>query len=126
MVRTSDSSSSTAIDMNRDLEDQKNAQKKARHWELVFDQIHVTPEVLNYPYKGSGTDSDPYVVEYIPGDRRNPLSFTMLKKWSITMLLAFVSSHLPFYVIKVSVIIFRNLVCVTNGSEISYTQVPTY
>ncbi|KAF7897275.1 hypothetical protein EAF00_005503 [Botryotinia globosa] len=96
MVRTSDSGSSTTINMDRDLEEQKNVQKKARHWELVFDQIHVTPEVLNYPYRGSGTEQDPYVVEYIPGDRRNPLNFTMLKKWTITLLLAFATLAVSF------------------------------
>ncbi|KAF7880955.1 uncharacterized protein EAF02_006846 [Botrytis sinoallii] len=96
MVRTSDSSSSTAMNMDRDLEEQKNVQKKARHWELVFDQIHVTPEVLNYPYRGSGTEQDPYVVEFIPGDRRNPLNFTMLKKWTITLLLAFATLAVSF------------------------------
>ncbi|KAF7930227.1 hypothetical protein BELL_0965g00010 [Botrytis elliptica] len=96
MVRTSDSSSLTATNMDRDLEEQKNVQKKARHWELVFDQIHVTPEVLNYPYRGSGTEQDPYVVEFIPGDRRNPLNFTMLKKWTITLLLAFATLAVSF------------------------------
>ncbi|TGO30536.1 hypothetical protein BPAE_0005g01320 [Botrytis paeoniae] len=96
MVRTSDSGSSTAMNMDRDLEEQKNVQKKARHWELVFDQIHVTPEVLNYPYRGSGTEQDPYVVEYIPNDRRNPLNFTMLKKWTITLLLAFATLAVSF------------------------------
>lgn len=91
MVRTSDSGSSTAMDMERDVEGQKTARKRARHWELVFDQVHVTPEVLDYPYKGSGTERDPYVVEFIPDDRRNPMNFTMWKKWTITILLAFVS-----------------------------------
>lgn len=96
MARTSNSdSSSTTMDVDRDLEEQKFVQKEPRHWELVFDQTHVTPEVLNYPYKGSGTEADPYLVEYIPGDRRNPMNFTMLKKWTITILLAFVSSP-PF------------------------------
>ncbi|APA10204.1 hypothetical protein sscle_06g049740 [Sclerotinia sclerotiorum 1980 UF-70] len=90
MVRNSDSNSasSTVVNMDRDLEEQKYVQKKAKHWELVFDQTHVTPEVLNYPYKGSGTEQDPYVVEYIPNDRRNPMNFSMLKKWSLTILLA--------------------------------------
>ena len=66
-------------------------QKKASHWELVFDQTHVTPEVLNWPYKGSGTREDPYVVVYIDNDRRNPMLFSQVKKWMITLLVAFVS-----------------------------------
>lgn len=124
MVRTSDSGSSTTMTMDRDMEGQKNVQKRARHWELVFDQIHVTPEVLKYPYRGSGTEHDPYVVEFIPDDRRNPMNFTMLKKWTITLLLAFVSS--PPFCIKVSVIIPRSLSCVTDGGKTYILLLPTY
>jgi hypothetical protein len=75
----------------RDVEAQKKGQKKASHWELVFDQTHVTPEVINWPYKGSGTKADPFVVVYIDGDRRNPMLFPKWKKWVITLLVAFVS-----------------------------------
>jgi hypothetical protein len=90
-------SSMTAIDVQpeqeipRDIEKQKMTQKQASHWELVWDQTHVTPEVVNWPYKGSGTEEDPYVVEYIENDRRNPMLFPQWKKWMITILVAFVS-----------------------------------
>ena len=91
----SSSSSMTATEPlerdERDIEARKTTQKKASHWQLVFDQTHVTPEVLNYPYKGSGTEEDPYVVEYIPNDRRNPMLFPTWKKWTITLLVAFVN-----------------------------------
>jgi hypothetical protein len=90
---TSSSSSITATEspVERDVESQKSSQKKASHWELVFDQTHVTLEVLNWPYKGAGTEEDPYVVEYITNDRRNPMGFPDWKKWLITILVAFVS-----------------------------------
>jgi hypothetical protein len=90
---TSSSSSITATESleERDVESQKSSQKKASHWELVFDQTHVTLEVLNWPYKGAGTEEDPYVVEYITNDRRNPMGFPDWKKWLITILVAFVS-----------------------------------
>jgi len=52
----------------------------------------VTPEVLNWPYKGAGTEEDPFVVEYIENDRRNPMLFPQWKKWMITILVAIVSS----------------------------------
>ena len=58
---------------------------------MVFDQTHVTPEVLNWIYKGRGTEEDPYVVEYIDNDRRNPMLFPQWKKWMITVLVAVVS-----------------------------------
>jgi hypothetical protein len=94
---SSSSSSTIAADMSdRDIEEQKTQQKRARHWHLVFDQTHVTPEVLNHPYRGSGTEEDPYVVEYIPNDRRNPMGWSMFKKWTITLLVAVVSPPLFF------------------------------
>lgn len=92
---TSSSSSTTAAEAGHDVETQgkspRQKQKKASHWELVFDQTHVTDEVLNWQYKGSGTEADPYVVEYIENDRRNPMLFSEVKKWTITILVAFVS-----------------------------------
>lgn len=77
----------------RDVEAQRTPQEKAAHWQLVVDQTHVTPAVLNHKYRGSGTAEDPFIVEYIPNDRRNPMLFPKWKKWTITLLAAFV--HLP-------------------------------
>lgn len=93
---TSSASSATVADAaDHDVEAQKRGtQKQSSHWELVFDQTHVTPEVLNWPYKGEGTQKSPYVVEYIENDRRNPMLFPQWKKWMITILVAFVSLHL--------------------------------
>jgi hypothetical protein len=89
----SSASSTTAMEPpERDVEALKGStQQKASHWKLVIDQTHVTPEVLRWPYKGSGTEEDPYVVEYIENDRRNPMLFPTWKKWVITILVAFVS-----------------------------------
>ncbi|KKZ68806.1 hypothetical protein EMCG_05605 [[Emmonsia] crescens] len=59
------------------------------HWRQVIDQGAVTDEVINYPYPGSGTDDDPFVVQWIPNnDPRNPMQFSNLKKWSITLVVA--------------------------------------
>jgi hypothetical protein len=74
------------------IELQEYTQEKSSHWQLVIDQTHVTPAVINWPYNGSGTEEDPYVVVYIENDRRNPLLFPRWKKWMITLLVAFVSS----------------------------------
>ena len=91
----SSGSSMTVTELaDRDIESRNNAQKKASHWQLVIDQTHVTPEVINWPYKGSGTEADPYVLVYIENDRRNPMLFPLWKKWMITLLVAFVSFHL--------------------------------
>lgn len=63
--------------------------KKIPYWRLIVDQGVVTQEIIDYPYAGSGTDEDPYVVQWIPNDPRNPMLFGAFKKWGITMLVAF-------------------------------------
>lgn len=59
------------------------------HWRLVIDQAGITPDVADFKYQGSGTDDDPYLVRWIPNDPRNPMLFGELKKWLITMVVAF-------------------------------------
>lgn len=61
---------------------------KIPYWRLVADQAGVTTDVLNFQYKGAGTESDPYLVQFIPNDPRNPMLFSDVKKWFITMTVA--------------------------------------
>lgn len=70
--------------------------KQPSHWKLVIDQIHITDAVRNHRYQGSGIDSDPYVVEFIPNDPRNPMLFAQWKKWAITLLVAFATLAVSF------------------------------
>ncbi len=80
-----------------DLESQKStAPEKVSHWRLVKDHAVVTPAVLHYPYRGSGTEEDPYLVEFIPHDPRNPMAFPHWKKWSITIIMAFATLAVSF------------------------------
>ncbi|KAH8880833.1 MFS general substrate transporter [Thozetella sp. PMI_491] len=58
------------------------------HWRLVFDQAGITPEVANFKYPGSGTEDDPYKVQWIPGDPRNPMLFPPVKRWFITIVVS--------------------------------------
>ncbi|KAJ5247442.1 hypothetical protein N7468_002425 [Penicillium chermesinum] len=62
---------------------------KIPYWRLIIDQGVVTPEIINYPYSGSGTEDDPYSVSWIPDDPRNPMLFSEVEKWTYTMLVAF-------------------------------------
>ncbi|CAI7661407.1 unnamed protein product [Penicillium glandicola] len=64
---------------------------KIPFWRLVFDQKVVTEEVMQFPYLGSGTEDDPYAVIWIPADPRNPMNFGPIRKWSITLLVSFVT-----------------------------------
>ena len=55
------------------------------HWRIVYDQALVTPEVMRWEYEGSGTEDDPYIVDWIENDPRNPMLFPVWKKWAITI-----------------------------------------
>ncbi|KFA71249.1 hypothetical protein S40288_07806 [Stachybotrys chartarum IBT 40288] len=70
-------------------EGEPTAPTKIPYWRLVTDQAGVTTEVANHPYQGSGTEDDPYLVQWIPNDPRNPMLFSDKKKWFITMSVAF-------------------------------------
>ncbi|KAJ5335744.1 uncharacterized protein N7506_005680 [Penicillium brevicompactum] len=61
---------------------------KIPHWRMIFDQGVVTQQILDYPYPGSGTDEDPFVVTWIADDPRNPMNFSGVKKWTLTMVVA--------------------------------------
>ncbi|KAJ5519875.1 Major facilitator superfamily domain general substrate transporter [Penicillium fimorum] len=64
---------------------------KIPFWRLIFDQKIVTEQVMQFPYTGSGTEDDPYAVVWIPADPRNPMNFHPIRKWSITLLVSFVT-----------------------------------
>lgn len=61
---------------------------KIPFWRIVFDQAGVTDSILNHKYAGSGTEEDPYLVQWIPNDPRNPMNFSTFTKWFITMIVA--------------------------------------
>ena len=81
-----------------DVEGQKAApvMEKVPHWRLVKSQSLVTDAVLNHPYRGSGTKEDPYLVEYLPNDPRNPMTWPLWKKWFITMAVAIATLAVAF------------------------------
>lgn len=61
---------------------------KIPYWRMILDQKVVTDEIIDFPYDGSGTKDDPYVVSWIPGDRRNPMNFSSLTKWLLTVIIS--------------------------------------
>ncbi|KAL8835690.1 MAG: hypothetical protein Q9170_003229 [Blastenia crenularia] len=66
------------------------------YFRVVASQSLVTPEVRSHHYDGSGTEADPYVVEFVPNDPRNPMGFSMFRKWAITILVALVTLAVAF------------------------------
>ena len=89
----SDTSSHTVTDTNAAIH---TSPSKPAHWRLVFSHSLVTEAVLNHKYHGAGTDDDPYAVDFIPHDPRNPMGFSMLKKWTLTLLVAFATLCVSF------------------------------
>ena len=70
-------------------EGQASIPRKIPYWRMLMDQRAVTQEIVDYPYVGSGTVEDPYVVEWIPNDPRNPVLFGNGFKWAYTGCVAF-------------------------------------
>lgn len=66
------------------------------HLTQVFNQTGITPEVEAWNYDGSGTQEDPYVVQWIDNDPRNPQLYSEVKKWSLTMLVAMATLAVAF------------------------------
>jgi hypothetical protein len=50
-----------------------------------FDHASITPAVLAWKYSGQGTPESPYVVDFLPDDKRNPFLFPTWYKWTITV-----------------------------------------
>jgi MFS family permease len=52
---------------------------------------HVTPfeTIFNHPYKGSGTDADPYIIDWLPEDPEDPQGWSQLWKWSQIVVASF-------------------------------------
>ncbi|KAF1840823.1 MFS general substrate transporter [Cucurbitaria berberidis CBS 394.84] len=58
------------------------------HWKLITDQGVVTNDIVNWEYEGEGTEDDPYVVEWIDNDPRNPMTWAKTKKWIMALTVA--------------------------------------
>lgn len=66
------------------------------HYKHVFDKAGITQPVEQWHYKGAGTEEDPYIVSWIDHDPRNPMMYSPVKKWSITMLVALATLAVAF------------------------------
>lgn len=47
---------------------------RVSHWRLVREPALVTREIVTHDWKGEGTTDDPYLIDFIPNDPRNPVS----------------------------------------------------
>ncbi|KAI1654523.1 MFS general substrate transporter [Daldinia decipiens] len=87
---SSDESSATITEEQpprHDVEAQ-TPNEKLSYWHRQFDLPGVTPAVMEWKYRGSGTTDDPFIVDFLPDDPKNPVKFSTAKKWGITALQA--------------------------------------
>ncbi|EDU40340.1 ProP Permease of the major facilitator superfamily [Pyrenophora tritici-repentis] len=68
--------------------DIESGRETISHWNMILDQGVVTKEIIEYEYEGEGTEEDPYVVEWIENDPRNPMTFSKMKKWIMALAVA--------------------------------------
>lgn len=47
---------------------------------------YVTPTetILSYPHRGQGTEDNPYIVEWLPDDQENPMTWKAVSPLVIT------------------------------------------
>lgn len=72
------------------------APRSLPHWRIVMSQTGMTSAVENHKYRGSGTEEDPYVVDFMPHDPRDPMNWKQSKKWFITLTVAVATLAVAF------------------------------
>jgi len=68
--------------------DVESGRESIPYWTMILDQGVVTKEIQEWEYDGAGTEEDPYVVEWIENDPRNPMTWAKTKKWIIALAVA--------------------------------------
>ncbi|KAL8810541.1 MAG: hypothetical protein Q9223_007733 [Gallowayella weberi] len=75
----------------------ENPKQKVTHMCLIFSHTLITEDVARYTYPGSGTQDDPFVVDWIPNDPRNPMTgIGKGMKWLITVIMALGTLSITF------------------------------
>lgn len=98
MTNTASSASlgSSVTATEPDVQSQSSRESQVGHFKVVFDPAGVTKEALQWRYAGSGTEDDPYSVDFTPCDPFNPQAWSKTKKWSMTFLTAFSTLAVAF------------------------------
>ncbi|ORY83714.1 bicyclomycin resistance protein [Protomyces lactucae-debilis] len=90
------SSVSTVAGSGKDLASQSVCSTETRcerlpvqkSWKPWIRAYHATSDLLKYPYPGRGTQEDPFVIDFLPGDVENPLNWSHAYKWFVSMLVS--------------------------------------
>ena len=76
--------------------DPESGRESVSHFKLILEQGIVTKEVVEWEYEGAGTEADPYVVEWMDHDFRNPMTWSQTKKWTGCICMAFATLTVSF------------------------------
>lgn len=93
MTNVSSASSVTAADLEAQPAHSVN---KVSYFQQFTDQAGVTDAVLKHEYPGQGTEKSPYLVDFLPEDSYNPMTFAHGRKWMITIVHAWATLALAF------------------------------
>jgi len=80
--------------MEKDVEASQS--ERISHFKRVLDQAALTDDIINAPYKGAGTEKDPYIVTWIDNDPINPMNYSQSLKWFIVTLVAIATLAVAF------------------------------
>ncbi|PYI24902.1 bicyclomycin resistance protein [Aspergillus indologenus CBS 114.80] len=58
------------------------------HLQLVLDSHYVPPPAQSHAYAGTGTEENPFRVNWLPDDNCNPMNFSSRRKWALNLLTA--------------------------------------
>ena len=72
----------------RSGQDVESGRAGISHWQMILDQGVTTKEIEDWEYEGEGTEDDPYVVDWIENDPRNPMTWAKTKKWIMAIAVA--------------------------------------
>jgi hypothetical protein len=80
--------SEKAVEPQHSNMDIESGKESIGHWSMILDQGVVTKEIADWQYDGAGTEEDPYAVEWINNDPRNPMEWPQAKKWVMALAVA--------------------------------------
>ena len=66
------------------------------HFKRVLHQGVLNDDIISHPYKGTGTENDPFLVTWLDDDPVNPMNYSTAMKWAITMLVAIATLAVAF------------------------------
>ncbi|PHH68594.1 hypothetical protein CDD80_7409 [Ophiocordyceps camponoti-rufipedis] len=79
-----------------DIESLRRPAARASHFSVLLDPAGADEAAIAQRYPGHGTPQSPFIVDFLPVDARNPVTFSRPFKWLITWLAAFSTLAVSF------------------------------